>query len=307
MIEMTGNVRLNYKYYSGEDLYTEGEIEQELLEIVSNNSKEAFNSIILEKGSWSILYHLSEARSNIIEGLPMAKEDHILEIGAGCGAITGKLAEKAGKVTCIELSKRRSLINANRNKEYNNIEILVGNFEDIEKDLKNDYDYITLIGVFEYAESYINKENACEELLKMVMKHLKKGGKLVVAIENRLGLQYWAGAPEDHLGQYFVGLEGYPNTRGVRTFGKGEWVELLKSNGFNNYTFYYPYPDYKFPLMIYSDNHLPKRGELMDNGRALSGERLHLFDEGRAFDALISNHLFTEFSNSFLIVVENEG
>lgn len=28
---------------------------------------------------------------------------------------------------------------------------------------------------------------------------------------------------------------------------------------------YYPYPDYKFPMEIYSDAYLPKKGELNDN------------------------------------------
>ena len=40
--------------------------------------------------------------------------DEVLEVGAGMGAITGALAAKAKKVDCIELSKRRSLVNAHR-------------------------------------------------------------------------------------------------------------------------------------------------------------------------------------------------
>ncbi|MFR4063553.1 MAG: hypothetical protein ACLT1I_12740 [Mediterraneibacter faecis] len=32
----------------------------------------------------------------------------MLEIGSGCGAITGTLAEQAGQVQCIELSKREA-------------------------------------------------------------------------------------------------------------------------------------------------------------------------------------------------------
>ena len=46
--------------------------------------------------------------------MPITKEDRVLEIGAGCGAITGTLAAKAGSVDCIELSRSRSLVNATR-------------------------------------------------------------------------------------------------------------------------------------------------------------------------------------------------
>ena len=64
----------------------------------------------------------------------------VLEIGSGCGAITDKLSEKAGKVTCVDLSAKRSMINAYRNQDRDNIEIYVGNFNDIEPSLDCDYD-----------------------------------------------------------------------------------------------------------------------------------------------------------------------
>ncbi len=50
------------------------------------------------------------------------------------------------------------MINANRNRMYSNIDILVGNFQDIEPTLTK-YDLITLIGVWEYSASYIESED----------------------------------------------------------------------------------------------------------------------------------------------------
>ena len=84
----------------------------------------------------------------------------------------------------------------------------------------------------------------------------------MIAIENRLGLKYWAGCTEDHVGRYFEGLEGYHNSEGVRTFSKKEWEKLIEISGMRG-KFYYPYPDYKFPLAIYSDEYLPRKGELI--------------------------------------------
>ena len=154
MEDIIGNVVINYDNYPGEDFYCDGEVEDELLEIVKNHSENEFNKIIASRMKWPILYHLSDIRQNIISWIPFNKEDDILEIGAGCGAITGTLATQAKSVTCIELSKKRSLINAYRNRERNGINILVGNFEDIEKTLTKQYDYITLIGVYEYCLLY---------------------------------------------------------------------------------------------------------------------------------------------------------
>ena len=148
MQEKIGNVVLDYEYYPGEDLYSDGPVEEELLEIAKSHKEEELNQVIAQKNSWPVLYHFSHIRQNILEWIPMTKKDKVLEIGSGCGAITGALARKAGSVTCIELSKMRSTINAYRNRDYENVKIMVGNFQDIEKNLEEKFDYITLIGVF---------------------------------------------------------------------------------------------------------------------------------------------------------------
>jgi 2-polyprenyl-3-methyl-5-hydroxy-6-metoxy-1,4-benzoquinol methylase len=258
MKEQIGKVIIDYEYYSGEDLYSDGKIEDELLEIVKQHTKEKFNSIIADRKDWTILYHLSNLRENIIEWLPITKNDKVLEIGAGCGAITGVLSEKANNVTCIDLSKKRSLINAYRHRTKENINILVGNFQEIEEHIQEKYDYITLIGVFEYGSSYISKEKPYENFLNLVMRNLNENGKIIIAIENKFGLKYWAGCQEDHTGKYFEGIEGYTSTSGVQTFTKRELEKIAKDLGCTNYEFYYPYPDYKFPTTIYSDYYLPK-------------------------------------------------
>ncbi|MDE6608584.1 MAG: class I SAM-dependent methyltransferase [Lachnospiraceae bacterium] len=221
MEEKIGNISLDYTFYPGEDLYSDGEVEEEILEIVKKYGKEEFPRIIEEKGSWPVLYHLSPLRENIIDWLPIEKDMKVLEVGSGCGAITGALARKAGSVTCIELSKKRSLINAYRNQECDNVTIHVGNFQDIEKVLDTDFDYIFLVGVFEYARGYIGSDKPYERFMEILLKHLKeegKEGRLVIAIENKFGLKYWAGCREDHQGRYFSGLEDYPEDTGVRTF-----------------------------------------------------------------------------------------
>lgn len=306
MQEKIGNVTLDYTYYPGEDLYSDGPVEEELLEIAKNYREKELNHVIAERKSWPVLYHFSHIRKNILDWLPITKEHKVLEIGSGCGAVTGALAEKAGSLTCIELSKMRSTINGYRNRDYENIKIMVGNFQDIEKNLDEKFDFITLIGVFEYSEGYIGTEEPYVEMLRRISRHLAPGGKIIIAIENRLGLKYWAGCTEDHVGTYFEGLEGYPQTKGVKTFSKNELAGIIKEAGAFKTSFYYPYPDYKFPMTIYSDSYLPKKGELHDLFANYDRERMVLFDEPKVYDSLIESGLFPEFSNSFLVVAEKE-
>ena len=306
MQEKIGKVTLDYEFYPGEDLYSDGPVEKELLEIAKNYGEEELNQIIAERNSWPILYHFSHIRQNIVEWLPITRNQKVLEIGSGCGPITGILAKKAKSVTCNDLSKMRSTINAYRNKNCDNVKIMVGNFQDVESSLTETYDYITLIGVFEYSQGYIGTEQPYVEMLRRISRHLAPGGKVVIAIENRLGLKYWAGCTEDHVGKYFEGLENYPDTKGVRTFSRKELSDIIDKAGDFKTTFYYPYPDYKFPMTIYSDKRLPKKGELRDNFCNFDRNRIQLFNEGKVYDSLTDAGLFQEFSNSFLVLVERK-
>lgn len=307
MEELIGKVKLDYKLYPGEDFYSDGDVEDELLDIVSNYDEKEFDNVIRERKSWPITYHLSKKRQNIVEWIPLDPNMKVLEIGAGCGAITGAIAANAKSVTCIELSKRRSLINANRNKKYGNIEIIVGNFKDIEPTLTEKYDYITLIGVLEYAQLYIDTNNSFVDFLKIIGKHLNDSGKIVIAIENRFGLKYWSGCQEDHMDKYFVGIEGYREGDAVKTFTKKELETIFTDAGYLKYEFYYPYPDYKFPDSVYSDAYLPKTGELSNNIKNMDKTRMISFDETKVFDSIINENLFSQFSNSYLVMLQKEN
>jgi len=303
MIEKIGNVSLDLTYYPGEDYYCDGAVEDELLSIVQEVEPSEYGRVIEERKSWPILYHLSPLRENIVDWVPLNKDAKVLEIGSGCGAITGALARKAESVTCIDLSKKRSSINAYRHKELENVTIKVGNFQDIEPSLENDYDYIFLIGVFEYAQAYINTERPYEEFLHIVKKHCKADGKVAIAIENKFGLKYFAGCREDHLGEYFTGIEDYPNKGVVRTFSRGGLEKILKACQIEDYSFYYPYPDYKFMTTLFSDERLPRLGELTSNLRNFDRSRLLLFDEKPAFDGIIREEAFPMFSNSYFLLI----
>ena len=83
--------------------------------------------------------------------------------------------------------------------------------------------------------------------------------------------------------------------------------EIIQSSGFNNYKFYYPYPDYKLPTNIYSDSYLPRNGELNNNMRNFDRERMIIFDETRVYDTIIKEELFPIYSNSYLIVIGKGG
>lgn len=292
-----GSVTLDYTYYKGDDLYTDGEIEDTLLNIVKNKQQD---TILYESNEWPILYHLSNIRENLLEWYPFEQDSDILEIGAGCGAITGLLSRKANSVTCIELSEKRSLINAYKNSECQNVTIMIGNFQDIQLDRK--FDYITLIGVWEYAGLYVEGDNPYEKLLRIVKQFLKEDGKIIVAIENKMGMKYFNGAREDHTGKFYLGINDYVCGKHIRTFSQPEIIKILNKLGIQKYCFYYPMPDYKLPDTIYSDVILPNPGNIRYYAQEYSMDRIYNFYDATAFDQVSADGMFPYFANSFLFV-----
>ena len=142
-------------------------------------------------------------------------------------------------------------------------------------------------------------------------RHLAPGGKIVIAIENRLGLKYWAGCAEDHVGPFLRGTRRLSTTRrDVHTyFENGADPKLFHEAGeFPDRTFYYPYPDYKFPFFNLLGQLTFREKETSKNNICNydHARRLLLFDESRVFDTLIDNGLFPEFSNSFLVLLGKE-
>lgn len=301
--EKVGKVVLDYSAYCGKDFYCDGAVEDDLLDIAKSCSDVEFPGIIEERASWPIFYHLSAARENIVRWLPIKKTDKVLEVGSGCGAITGAFTKLAGEVVSCDLSRKRSMINAQRHFDCDNLKIHVGNFTDVEKNLPTDFDYICLIGVFEYGQSYIDSDTPFEDFLNILRKHLKKNGRIVIAIENRLGMKYLSGCKEDHVSRYFAGIEGYEQGDGVRTFSKAGLKKVFNACGEKDYHFYYPYPDYKFMTTLFSDKRLPSVGELINNTRNFDQDRMQLFDEKKAFDAMVKDGIFDEYSNSYLVIL----
>ena len=78
----------------GKILYSDGAVEDHLLKIAMDCKENLYNDVIAREKSWPVLYHFSHIRQNIAQWLPISKADQVLEIGSGCGAVTGILAKK---------------------------------------------------------------------------------------------------------------------------------------------------------------------------------------------------------------------
>jgi len=299
------SVRLILDYVKIDDIYSDGDVENDILKIFKSDNPDVKIRKILEKDpSWPMRYHLSPIRENLLNWYEFPKEATLLEIGAGCGAVTGVFTRKLSRVVAVELSRRRAEVVAERHRDKENLTVYAGNLNDI--NLEEKFDYVTLIGVLEYAGRYTHTDNPFVDFLKNIKKYLKDGGTIFIAIENKFGLKYWSGVREDHTGKFFDSIQGYPEYDGIRTFGKKEIEDILKEVGFGRIDFYYPLPDYKLPIEIFSDKYLPSAKHEISRSVFPSvdyaQQRDYLFDEHLAMNEIVKNEKFDFFANSFLIV-----
>lgn len=231
--------------------YNDGDFaEERLAKIISNATDvSVFSSELRDKClDWQTLYHLSSQRGNVLRPFADLLRGDVLEIGAGCGAISRFLGENGGNILALEGSQRRATIAASRTRDLDNVQILAERFDCFSTDQK--FDAITLIGVLEYATMFGSGEHPDFDLLAQVKTLLKPDGVLFIAIENKLGLKYFAGAPEDHINKAMYGIEGRYLPGEPQTYGYVEIEKLLDSVGFQNIDVVLPYPDYKFPSSI---------------------------------------------------------
>ena len=284
----------NTEYYQGEDRYSDGDVEERILQCVMEEGDRE----VPRDGTFPVLYHLSPVREGILSWYPFREGARVLEIGAGPGAITGLLCRKCAEVVSVDLSLRRSKINYERHKDYGNLTVMVGNLNDM--DLPPRFDYVILNGVFEYAGSFTEGKDPYGTFLRRCAGYLAEDGILLTAIENRLGLKYFSGAPEDHTDGYMDGLKDYPGNTSVHTFSKAEWEELCGRCGLPFRRFYYPYPDYKFPSEVFTDGMLTA-DRFRRNAWNFNERRVELFPEAPMAAALAKEGVLDRFMNSFLI------
>lgn len=200
---------------------------------------------------WPSLYHLSPTRSNIMRPFKKYLKGNALEIGAGCGAITRYLGESGVNVLALEGSPRRASIARSRTRDLENVSVLSEKFDQFQCDYQ--FDVITMIGVLEYANLFTSEKNPPIAMLERVYSLLKHDGILIIAIENQLGLKYFAGASEDHLGQPMVGIEGRYSENQPQTFGRKVLEGMLDQTSFASIKFFAPFPDYKLPVSIITE------------------------------------------------------
>ena len=276
------------------DIY--GEYEQEIKDYIDKYKIEDYSQIIMQDKRTNIVSVFSEMRSNIIKWYPFDKNKNVLEIGANYGEITYELSKRCKEVTAIEFSEKKVECISKRLEETENVQVILCS-QLKNTNLQKKYDYITLIGISEYAKKI--GFNDLEDMLKWAKEHLSEDGKILLALDNKFGVKYLAGSTRNKDEEKFANYREHIH-KDYQLYGKGELEKILKNIEGINYKFYYPVPNYNLTHLIYTDNYLPQKSRY--NIYYREDEEI-LFEESSFLKEAIKNDQFDFFTNSYLIEI----
>lgn len=266
---------------------------------------------------WPSRYHLSPVRANLlrpVEGLLRGAD--VLEIGAGCGALTRFIGESGARsVVALEGSRQRARIAALRCAGLDNVVAVADTLQSFGDHRR--FDVVTLIGVLEYARIHFRcglPGDPVDHMLRAAAACLRPGGVLVVAIENQFGLKYFCGFNEDHVAAPYFGIEDQYRPDGVVTFGRRELRERIEGAGLPFQRWLFPFPDYKLPCAVLSEAALD-RPQARDLSPILQGSvvadpqtpQRKLFSLEQAWGVAYRNGIAGELANSFLVLASSVG
>ena len=253
------------------------EISRELIDILKKYEGDR-KQILKEHPRLDYLYALSDQRENLVEWYPFRPEATLLQVGSDYGALTGVYSRKVARVDVLDESEENLQVNRLRHVEFegrSNIRYFQGSVVDYAADKK--YDYVIFAGS-------LNQDSQAQ--IAATKNLLKPDGQLIVAACNPYGVKYWAGAEKDE-----------------HSFSKDKLETLLGEN----LTFYYPMPDYKLPVTIFSDTYLPAKGDLTNAITAYDYPKYMLMDVGASYDQVCEDGQFPRFANAYFAVWKHEA
>jgi len=272
-----------HKYIKNKRFYQE--VSCKIINTINSEIKEGkyWKSVIREKfkdsNSWLFNIILSNKRTYFFDLYIRPKNLRILDIGSGWGQFTIPFA-KNNLITCMEpnYSKLEFIKSvAKQENVMNNISFICSNYFDL--NFVSRFDLILSIGVLEWCGKYndicYEPEFIQRKFLKNVKNNLSRNGKLIIGIENRIGLKYLFGAKDDHIGlsnisylrtdfakkKYKDKTSRYLKTLTYTLF---EYKNILKDCNFKKIKIYAALPDYKVPTHFFSIKQNLKKSRMND-------------------------------------------
>lgn len=171
----------------------------------------------------------------------------------------------------------------------------------------NEYDYIVMGNDIEV---YDNPSDIIEGIYSC----LSPTGKLLLSVNNRLGIRYFCGDRDPYTGRNFDGIENYrrayskkEDTFNGRMYSKSEWEQMLRNAGFNTYQFYSILSDLDNPSLIFAEDYLPNEDLANRVFPTYNYPDSVFLEEEALYAGLLENGMFHSMANAYLIECSKDG
>lgn len=227
----------------------------------------------------------TEIRSNIIKWYPFQEEAEILEIGTENRVIIDYLNTIAKEVTTIAPPMETMKV------------------------IDKKFDYIIVIGQIEKAIQWFpDSSNPELELLTFISSLLKEDGKILIATDNKFGMQYWNGRKDLEGTLNYENLVQERTKNGCKLFSENTLKKLLEEADYQHYKFYYALPDYKMTNLIYASDYPITKEDISRNFQYYEPDEIINFKENEVYGQLWEENqeIFDFFINSFFIEIQKQ-
>jgi len=227
--------------------------------VTQGSWREAVIQSLGPENDFLVRYILDESRGFFHFLFDLGPETLVLDVGAGFGAVTSAFARRCPVVALDNHILRLAFLRERaRQERLEGITLVHADALALPFEAEQ-FDLVLLIGVLEWAGTWCSEgtpEDLQRRLLSEVYRVLKPGGSVVIGIENRYGVRYLLGEPDDHTqisditylprdeaDLLSVAIKGMPYR--VRTHSAQDYETLLRQAGFRSVAFYTLYPDYR--------------------------------------------------------------
>lgn len=162
--------------------------------------------------------------------------------------------------------------------------------------------------------AFIEKERDIGDIIRRVYEALPGDGKLLLELNNRLGIRYFCGDRDPYTGRNFDPMEDYRRAYAKeqdhfsgRMYSHAQIERMLKAAGIGSYKFYAVLSDLNNPFLLYAEGYMPREDLKTRAIPTYNYPDTVFLQEEYLYDDLVENGLFHRMADAFLVECAKDG